>query len=64
MIGSALPFLIAYAQEIMVAKRIVATLVLIIAIFFAPWWVALPIGAIATFYFSSYYELMVLGALF
>ncbi len=51
-------------QEIKVAKRVAANLVLIIALFFAPWWVTLILGIIATFYFSFYYELMVLGALF
>ncbi len=45
-------------------KRISANLGLIIALFFAPWWVTLTLGIIATFYFSSYYEFMVFGALF
>ncbi len=59
-----LPFLIACTQEIKVAKRIAANLVLVIALFFAPWWVTLTLGIIATFYFSFYYELIVAGALF
>ncbi len=50
--------------EIKVAKRIAANLVIIIALFFAPWWVTLTLGIIATFYFSAYYELIVAGALF
>ncbi len=45
-------------------KRIAVNLVLIIALFFAPWWVTLILGVIASFYFSPYYELIVLGALF
>ncbi len=48
----------------MITKRIAVNLILIIALFFAPWWVTLALGAIATFYFASYYELIVFGALF
>ncbi len=45
-------------------KRILGNLLLIIALFFAPWWFTLTLGIIATFYFSSYYEIIVLGTLF
>ncbi len=45
-------------------KRIAYNIVLVTSLFFAPWWVTLTLGVIATFYFSSYYELIVLGALF
>ncbi len=45
-------------------KRIACNLVLVTSLFFAPWWVTLALGIIATFYFSSYYEFMVVGALF
>lgn len=45
-------------------KRITCDIALILVLFYAPWWATLVLAVIATFYFSSYYEVMVLGALF
>jgi hypothetical protein len=45
-------------------KRILFNLVLVGAIFYAPWWLALLGALTGAFYFSRYYEVIVLGVLF
>lgn len=43
--------------------RIVATLVLIAFVFFAPWWVTMAFAIALAFVIDSYYELVAIGAL-
>lgn len=45
-------------------KRIIFTTILFVAIFIAPWWIALILFVIGIFHFNSYYEALALGALF
>ena len=45
-------------------KRILFNLVLMGAIFYAPWWLAFMAALANTFYFSRYYEVIVFGVLF
>lgn len=47
-----------------ILKRIIFTIILFLAIFVAPWWVALIISIGGIFYFKSYYEAIALGAFF
>jgi hypothetical protein len=41
--------------------RIICDVVLVIAAFTAPWWVAIFLGIILLFVFNTYYELIVFG---
>lgn len=43
--------------------RIVATITLIIFVFFAPWWVTMALAIALAFVIDSYYELLAIGAL-
>lgn len=47
-----------------ILKRILFTIILFVAIFMVPWWVAFIISVGGIFYFKSYYEALVLGAFF
>lgn len=48
----------------MIAKRIFFDLVFLSVVFYAPWWLAFIIATLGAFYFSQYYEVVVIGALF
>jgi hypothetical protein len=47
----------------MIIKRIFFTLLLLVAVLYAPWWLALLVAMYGTFYFPRYYEVIVFGAL-
>lgn len=42
-------------------RRIIFDLVLLGAIFYTPWWVAVPIALLGAFLFTSYYEIFAFG---
>jgi len=44
-----------------VIKRVVASAGVFVSFLFLPWWVALLLGVLGTFYFSRYYEIIILG---
>ncbi len=48
----------------MVVKRIIFSLVLIGAIFYAPWWLVFILALFGAFHFPRYYEVFVFGILF
>lgn len=43
--------------------RIITTLILVVMVFFAPWWVTLALAIAAALIIDSYYEILPLGAL-
>lgn len=45
-------------------KRILFNLVLLGAVFYAPWWLVLLGALFGTFYFSRYYEVILFGLVF
>lgn len=45
-------------------KRIFSTLLLLGAIFYAPWWVVAIVAFVGAFLFPSYYEIVLAGVLF
>jgi hypothetical protein len=42
-------------------KRILIDILLVLSAFIFPWWLALLGAALAVFYFSGYYEILILG---
>jgi len=44
-------------------KRILFDLVLVMAVFYAPWWFVFPVVSLGAFYFSPYYEAIFVGML-
>ena len=44
-------------------KRIFFDLILLVAVFYTPWWVVAVLGLIGAFYCSQYYEVIVAGLL-
>ncbi len=48
----------------MVIKRIIFSLVLTVAIFYAPWPVMFTLAILGAFYFPRYYEVFAFGILF
>ncbi len=42
-------------------RRILVDILLILSIFFFPWWLTLGLSLIALFYFDNFYEILFLG---
>jgi len=47
----------------MTLKRIIANIILLLGILYAPWWATAALAALLAFYFTRYYELIVAGIL-
>ncbi|MBP9855782.1 MAG: hypothetical protein KBC48_00530 [Candidatus Pacebacteria bacterium] len=48
----------------MLAKRLLLGVVLLISLFFGPWWLTVIIGLFGLIYFKNYYEVAVVALLF
>lgn len=44
-------------------KRFLFTIILLVAVLYAPWWLTLILALGGAFYFSAYYEVIALGVL-
>lgn len=43
--------------------RIITDIVLLLCVFFAPWWITLLLGSVAAFFFRSFIEIIIVGLL-